>query len=54
MEKLKIFAKTVEEEAMQQIMDCIEPTVEILEVIKPLYNFKAKEDILRVRGESRK
>lgn len=38
---------------MQEIMDCIEPTVEILEVIKPLYNFKAKEDanLLKNRGK---
>lgn len=28
---------------MQEIIDCIEPTVEVLEVIKPVYNFKAKE-----------
>lgn len=27
---------------MQEIMDCIEPTAEIIDVIKPIYNFKAK------------
>lgn len=29
---------------MQSIIDNIEPTVEILEIIKPIYNFKAGED----------
>lgn len=28
---------------MQEIMDCIQPTVEVLNVVKPLYNFKAKQ-----------
>lgn len=28
---------------MQEIIECIEPTVEVLDVIKPLYNFKAKQ-----------
>ena len=28
---------------MQEIIDCIGPTVQIVNVIKPLYNFKAKE-----------
>jgi RNA-splicing ligase RtcB len=27
---------------MQEIIDCIQPTVDILKIIKPLYNFKAK------------
>jgi RNA-splicing ligase RtcB len=27
---------------MQEIMECIEPTVDILKVIRPVYNFKAK------------
>ena len=27
---------------MQEIMDCIEPTAKIIDVIKPIYNFKAK------------
>lgn len=27
---------------MQEIIDCIEPTVEVKKVIKPIYNFKAK------------
>lgn len=27
---------------MQEIIDCIEPTVEVKEIIKPIYNFKAK------------
>lgn len=29
---------------MEEIMRCIEPTVEIVDVIKPLYNFKAGEE----------
>lgn len=28
---------------MQEIIDCIEPTVEVKKIIKPIYNFKAKE-----------
>lgn len=28
---------------MEEIMRCIEPTVEILDIIKPVYNFKASE-----------
>ena len=28
---------------MQEILECIEPTVEVVAVIKPLYNFKAKQ-----------
>lgn len=27
---------------MQEIIDCIEPTVEVKKIIKPIYNFKAK------------
>lgn len=27
---------------MQEIIDCIEPTVEVTKIIKPIYNFKAK------------
>lgn len=27
---------------MQEIVDCVEPTVEIIRIIKPVYNFKAK------------
>lgn len=27
---------------MQEIMECVEPTVDILKVIRPIYNFKAK------------
>lgn len=27
---------------MQEIIDCIEPTVEVAKIIKPIYNFKAK------------
>ena len=27
---------------MEEIIECIEPTVDIIEVIKPIYNFKAK------------
>ena len=30
---------------MQEIMECITPTVEVLEVIKPIYNYKAKDDV---------
>lgn len=57
MERIKIFAKTIEQEALDQIkamgesvaykpieeiIECIEPTVTILKQIKPIYNFKAK------------
>ena len=28
---------------MQEIIDCIQDTVEIIKVIKPIYNFKANE-----------
>lgn len=47
MEKLRIFAHTIDEAPMaykpkEEIMDCIKPTVDVLRVIKPLYNFKAK------------
>jgi len=28
---------------MDEIIECIEPTVNVIEVIKPIYNFKAGE-----------
>ncbi len=31
---------------MQEIIDCIKDTIDIEKVIKPIYNFKASEDIL--------
>ena len=27
---------------MDEIIECIEPTVDIIDIIKPIYNFKAK------------
>lgn len=48
MEHIKIFARTFEDEApmaykpMQEIIECIEPTVRIEKIIKPIYNFKAQ------------
>ena len=27
---------------MEEIIECIEPTVDVIDVIKPIYNFKAK------------
>lgn len=43
-----VCAETLDEapmvyKSMQEIMDCIQPTVEVLNVVKPLYNFKAKQ-----------
>ena len=32
---------------MQEIIDCIEPTVEVKKIIKPIYNFKAKSREIR-------
>ena len=32
---------------MQEIIDCIEPTVEVKKIIKPIYNFKAKSMEIR-------
>ena len=42
-----VCAETIDEspmsyKPMQEIVDCIEPTVDILKIIKPIYNFKAK------------
>ena len=42
-----VCAETLDEapmvyKSMQEIVKCIEPTVEVLEIIKPVYNFKAK------------
>ena len=31
---------------IEEIKDCIQPTVEIIEQIKPIYNFKASEEKL--------
>lgn len=47
-----VCAETIDEapmayKPMQEIMDCITPTVEVLEVIKPIYNFKAKDVVQR-------
>lgn len=38
---------------MQEIIDCIGDTVDIVDIIKPIYNFKAK-DIRETRMESPK
>lgn len=42
-----VCAETIDEspmayKPMQEIMECIEPTADILKVIRPIYNFKAK------------
>lgn len=42
-----VCAETIDEapmvyKPMQEIIDCIQPTAEVLNIIKPLYNFKAK------------
>ena len=34
---------------MQEIIDCIEPTVEVKKIIKPIYNFKAKSREIKAR-----
>jgi RNA-splicing ligase RtcB len=44
-----VCAGTLDESPMaykntDEIVRCIEPTVEIIDVIKPLYNFKAGEE----------
>ena len=36
---------------MQEIIDCIEPTVEVKKIIKPIYNFKAKSREIKTRNE---
>ncbi len=36
---------------MQEIIDCIEPTVEVKKIIKPIYNFKAKSREIKNRNE---
>ena len=36
---------------MQEIIDCIEPTVEVKKIIKPIYNFKAKSREIKARNE---
>ena len=43
-----VCAETLDEapmvyKSMQEIIDCIKPTVDIVEIIKPVYNFKAKQ-----------
>ena len=43
-----VCAETLDEapmvyKSMQEIIDCIKPTVDIEEIIKPVYNFKAKQ-----------
>lgn len=56
MKDLKIFTNNIEEQAkkqideapmaykpMQEIIDNIKDTVEIIDIIKPIYNFKARE-----------
>lgn len=35
---------------MQEIIDCIEPTVEVKKIIKPIYNFKAKSREIKTKG----
>lgn len=42
-----VCAETIDEspmvyKPMQEIMECIQPTVDILKIIRPIYNFKAK------------
>ena len=42
-----VCAETIDEspmayKPMQEIIECVEPTVEIKKIIKPIYNFKAK------------
>lgn len=37
---------------MQEIIDCIEPTVEVKKIIKPIYNFKAKSREIKARNEN--
>lgn len=44
MKNLKIFAKTVDPQAykpMEEILDCISDTVQVLKIIRPIYHFKA-------------
>lgn len=36
---------------MQEIIDCIEPTVEVKKIIKPIYNLKAKSREIKTRNE---
>lgn len=42
-----VCAETIDEspmayKPMQEIIECIQPTVEIMSLIKPVYNFKVK------------
>lgn len=41
MTNIKVTPEEVKEN-MQDVIDCIEPTVEVKKIIKPIYNFKAK------------
>lgn len=49
MSNLKVYAKTIEDEApmaykpIDEIVECIGETVDILAILKPIYNFKASE-----------
>ena len=39
---LSRFSHYKEDLYMEEIIECIEPTVDVVEVIRPIYNFKAK------------